>query len=378
MKLFTALTLTFALLAKADDRHGKKRRTEGFADQGRRRVKASKNSKSTPPPLPGAKIDVPAPPPLPGVCNNDLKKPKVILAQATDYPPYTSIGDDLDLSGFGPDFARGLEEVCNIDIVLVETDWSNCWGSNKIGSGLLNGDYHGCTTYTNTKGVRNRFLEFSAPITGINKAAGIITRLVGGVPVVDGQSSLSGINVGDVVGWAPTSDVLSISTNLCTGEFFSGFTLVENSETSSASENDAALKQLLDGDVDALWIYADQAASYKSACDENTNQQWDCSMWSKFGTDFAYIQTGIYDYMNSGTTLAISKKGSGLAEALNPCIKAFIETESYKDLCTKYDLEADCFPNKFFDTTSDEEVKDYNKPSNELTTSCSDGYCPCP
>ena len=96
-----------------------------------------------------------------------------------------------------------------------------------------------------------------------------------------------------------------------------------------------------------------------------------------FGTDFAYIQTGIYDYMNSGTTLAISKKGSGLAEALNPCIKAFIETESYKDLCTKYSLEADCFPNKFFDTTSDEEVKDYNKPSNELTTSCSDGYCPC-
>ena len=70
---------------------------------------------------------------------------------------------------------------------------------------------------------------------------------------MDGQSSLSGINVGDVVGWAPTADVLSISTNQCTGDNFSGFTLVENNET-SASENDAALKQLLDGDVDALWI----------------------------------------------------------------------------------------------------------------------------
>jgi len=101
-------------------------------------------------------------------------------------------------------------------------------------------------------------------------------------------------------------------------------------------------------------------------------------MWSKFGTDFAYIQTGIYDYMNSGTTLAMSKKGSGLADTLNPCIQAFIETESYKNLCAKYSLEADCFPNKFFDVASDEEMKDYNKPTNELTTSCADGYCSCP
>jgi len=80
-------------------------------------------------------------------------KPKVILAQNTDYPPCTSIGIgiDLDLSSFGPDFARGLEEVCNIDITFVQSAWYECWGNNKIGSGLLNGDYHGCTTYTNTK-----------------------------------------------------------------------------------------------------------------------------------------------------------------------------------------------------------------------------------
>ena len=81
--------------------------------------------------------------------------------------------------------------------------------------------------------------------------------------------------------------------------------------------------------------------------------------------------------MNAGTTLAISKKGSGLAETLNPCIKAYIETESYKNLCEKYGLEADCFQNDFFDVP-DEEMKDYSKPTNELTTSCSDGYCPCP
>ncbi len=55
-------------------------------------------------------------------------------------------------------------------------------------------------------------------------------------------------------------------------------------------------------------------------------------MWSKFGTEFAYVQTGIYDYMDAGTTLAISKKGSGLSDTLNPCINEFIETEAYKDL----------------------------------------------
>lgn len=321
------------------------------------------------------KIDVPMSPPLPGVSNNDPKKPKIILAQNTDYPPYTSLGIDLAISGFGPDFARGLEDVCNIDITLVQTAWGNCWGSNTVGPGLLNGDYHGCTTYTNTKGVRNRYLEFSAPILAMNKAAGILTRLENGVPVVDGQSSLSGVKVGDVTGWAPTSDVLATSKNLCTGELFSGFTLVSNSAT-AGSENDDALKQLLDGGSDALWIYADQAHTYKSACDSDPNQEWDCSLWTKFGTDFAYVQTGIYDYMNSGTTLAISKKGSGLADTLNPCIEAFIATESYKNLCTKYGLENDCFQNKYFEPSTNE-MKEYSKPTNEITTSCSDGYCPC-
>ena len=125
------------------------------------------------------------------------------------------------------------------------------------------------------------------------------------------------------------------------------------------------------------YIDADQAASYKAACDIDSNQEWDCDLWSKFGTDFAYVQTGIYDYMESGTTLAISKKGSGLADTLNPCIEAFIKTKSYKDLCTKYDMEGACFQNEFFDK-SDKEVMPYSLPTNELTTSCSDGYCPCP
>jgi len=322
------------------------------------------------------KIQVDAwPAPLPGV-SNDGMKPKVIIAQATDYPPWTKVGDDLEISGFGPDCAKGLEEVCDIDIVLVQTAWNDCWASSgSIGSGLLNGHYHGCSAYTHTKGVRNRFLEFSAPIVSNNKAAGILTRLNDGVPVVDGMSSLSGVKVGDVSGWAPTADVLAISMNQCTGETFSGFTLVTNGATEK--QNDVALTQLLDGDVDALWIYADQAATYKSACDNDANQEWDCELWSKFGSDFAYIQTGMYDYMVAGTTLAISKKGSGLAQTLDPCIEAFLKTESYKNLCDKYGVADDCIANDFFELTS-EELEDYRKPTAELTTSCIDGYCPCP
>lgn len=329
-------------------------------------VKAAKTAKST------EKITVAPTPPLPGVSNNG--KPKLILAQDVDYPPYTGISDDFEMSGFGPDFAKGLEEVCNIDVTLVQGAWSDCWGNNMIGPGLLNGYYHACSTYTHTKGVRNRYLEFSAPILQMNKAAGILTRIEGGVPVVDGSSSLDGITVGDVVGWAPTSDVLSLSTNTCTNELFSsGINMVIPDEAG----NDAALKLLLNGEVDALWIYADQAEIYSSACAEDSNQVWDCSMWSQFKNSFAYVNTGIYDYMDGGTTLAISKKGSGLSETLDPCIEAFMETESYKDLCVEYGLENDCFKNDFFDELEVEE-KLYSKPTSELTTSCSDGYCSCP
>lgn len=67
--------------------------------------------------------------------------------------------------------------------------------------------------------------------------------------------ALFGVNVEDIVGWEPTNDVLVTLTNilLCTVETFSGFTFVPNTGT-SGSENDLALKQLLDGKVDALGI----------------------------------------------------------------------------------------------------------------------------
>mmetsp|Transcript_43761 Transcript_43761/g.47451 ORF Transcript_43761/g.47451 Transcript_43761/m.47451 type:complete len:379 (-) Transcript_43761:164-1300(-) len=345
--------------------------------------KAVKSTSSpTQSPYNGPIVTVPQSPPLPGVSQKST--PKVILAQALDYPPFTTIGDDLSVSGFSPEFAKSLEKVCDIEIVLAETNWDECWTSTKpevIGRGLAEGTFHGCTAYTGTAGVRQRYLEFSAPINSMNKAAGILTRLVNGIPVVDGSSNLSGITVGDVTGWAPTADTLAITKNMCTGESWTGFTFHDEENdplyNNSTLPNDMALSFLLNGSFDALWIYADQVASYKAACDEDPNQPWDCSLWSSLGTDFAYIQTGIYDYMIYGTTLAISKKGSGLKDTLDPCINAFIQTEDYKDLCMKWGLESSCFQNEFFDT-ADAAVEPYSLPTSELTTTCADGYCPCP
>mmetsp|Transcript_41095 Transcript_41095/g.46697 ORF Transcript_41095/g.46697 Transcript_41095/m.46697 type:complete len:379 (+) Transcript_41095:75-1211(+) len=328
----------------------------------------------------GKLIKVPMSPPLPGV-RNDGPTPKVIIGQALDYPPYTGLSDDLGITGFGPDILKGLEGVCDIDVILVEASWSDCWSDGKIQKGLLDGYYHGCSTYTHTKGIRSRYLEFSSPILKTNKAAGILTRLENGKPVIDGSSNLSGVKVGDVVGWAPTSDVLAESTNHCTNEKFSREAKIISPTDANGNVldgNDAALRILLDGTVDALWIYADQAESYASACSKNSDQVWDCSIWSKFKTDFVYVQTGIYDYMVAGTTLAISKMGSGLSDTLNPCIESFLQTEEYKMLCEKYDLMSECFTNDYFSSDSNaNKVEPYSLPTGELTTSCSDGYCPC-
>ena len=102
-------------------------------------------------------------------------------------------------------------------------------------------------------------MDFSHSILRSNKAAGILVRLDSdGNPEVPADSNLAGLRVADVNGWAPTEDTLRLLSNSCTGEKFKDFEMVipENG-------NDAALKMLLDKDVDAVYIYADQATLYK-------------------------------------------------------------------------------------------------------------------
>jgi hypothetical protein len=314
---------------------------------------------------------------LPGIMP-DPDRPKIILAQDIDYPPYAYLGDateKYDVDGFGHDVAKGLMEVCDIDVTVVETDWSNCWSSGEIGTGLLNGYYHGCMTYTHTAGERNRFMEFSKTILSLNKAAGIIARLdSSGTPNVLGSDSLAGLNIVDVLGWAPTSDTLALSENSCTSTMFDGFNIIDPTYDTGNS-NDDALYTLLNGDADAMWVYADQAKNYK--CADDIDETWNCTMWEGLGTTYAYIHTGIYDYAYGGTTLSISKKGSGLADILDPCIEKYILTESYYNTCVENGLTADCFTNSYF-PGDDEVTPSYDLATSDLSTSCSTGYCMCP
>ena len=86
--------------------------------------------------------------------------------------------------------------------------------------------------------------------------------------------------------------------------------------------NDHAMSLLLDGTADAVWIYADQGYKFncQTARERETNINWDCNIWDKFGTDFAYIHTGFMDQNVNGTTMTMSRMGSGLNDIVNPCL----------------------------------------------------------
>merc|ERR1719401_2462087 len=93
-------------------------------------------------------------PPIPGMMPG-RDRPKLILAQDIDYPPYAYLGDadtDFDVIGIGHDFAHGLKEVCDIDVVTVQTPWSECWEGEQIGRALSAGEFHGCMTFTHLRG----------------------------------------------------------------------------------------------------------------------------------------------------------------------------------------------------------------------------------
>ena len=329
----------------------------------------------------------PEEPPIPGAMPGS-SKPTIILAMDTNYPPYAETAppvDGLQLGGFGADFARGINDNGEIEILLTETRWANCWSDGAIGVGAASGWYHGCMTYTHTRGQRPRFMEFSRSILGLNKPAGLLARISGGVPAVNGASTLNGLKVADVNGWAPTADTLQLLENPCTGALFSGFTMVVPEETT----NDAALAMLLAGSVDLVYIYADQASSYKKECDDGIATPvslggWDCAMWQRFGTDFAYIHTGIEEYMNGGTTLSMHKIGSGISDILNPEIDDFMESKAYFKLCEKYGLTlSGCIPNDHFPDGAgdiDYDATPYFALTNDLpaSVSCTTGYCQCP
>merc|ERR1711988_59615 len=255
-----------------------------------------------------------------------------------------------------------------------QTQWSECWGSNKIGTGLDNGAFHGCMTYTHTAGTRNRYLDFSRGILDANKPAGILTRLGSdGKPAIDPTSDLSGKRIVDVSGWAPTADGLSLVNNHCSGARFSDFTVL----TPSESGNDAAMRMLRNGDADGMFVYADQAYNYRPNQDGVT-PTWDTALWTGLGSEFAYIHTGMFGHAYNGTTLAISKKGSGLNELLNPCIERYMQTQHYYEVCANHSsLLSSCYPNSYFPPSPPSPPSPWMLSTNLQTGDCSTGYCSC-
>jgi len=304
-------------------------------------------------------------------------RPKIVLAQDVDWPPYAYVAvppeGDYDVAGFGHDVAKGLETVCDIDIVTRQSDWADCWGDNKIGSGLDNGLFHGCMTYTHTAGTRGRYLDFSYGILSANKPAGILSRLGSdGKPILDPMSDLSGKKIVDVKGWAPTADGLSLVTNWCTGNRYTGYEIL----TPEEDGNDAAMTMLRNGQADGMFVYADQAHNYRPG-QAGVTPTWDESLWTGLGTNFAYIGTGMLGHSYNGTTLTISKKGSGLNDIINPCLQKYMETEHYYATCQKHSFEASCYPNAHFPSVSATEKSWMKKTNEQPAGGCANGYCEC-
>ena len=324
--------------------------------------------------------------------------PRILLGIDVDYPPYATLvyppdANDTVVGGFGPDIAKALESVCDIEMTTIQAGWGECWTDGHIGESLLKGYYHGCSTYTHTIGARNRYMEFSTPILDLNKEAGFIARLdESGSPDVSPMSDLSDVVVVDVGGGAPTADTVTVLKNDCSGEFFAidVETIVDSSAIASCegdyctNENDRALKMVLNGEAHAAYIYSDQAYNYITACAEDAATAGvDCDLWNTLGQPggYAYIQTGMPEYAYGGTTLSMSKKGSGLSQILNPCIDALIETETYYDICVKWDMVDSCFQTEHFPDRRNRNRRlseaTYNLPTTTQTGGCADGYCDC-
>lgn len=329
-------------------------------------------------------------------------KTHLVFAADINYPPYAYLATPpegyFEITGFGHDFAVGMADVCDYggkkySVSVVQTDWANCWDSGKIGQGLMNGWHHGCMTYTHTAGQRNRFIEFSHAILKVNKPAGLLVRLQGGKPTISPMDTdLGGKKVADVKGWAPTDDGLAFVQNKCYKEKkqFTNYEMItpkdkyisKTSNTGSpvgtefTNENDIPLAMLLDGEVDAVWIYSDQAYYYDCTKNPDADHQHTCSMWAKFKTDFAYIQTGLYGHAINGTTLMMTRKGAGVADIVNPCIHQYMQTKEYYDICKKYKLEEVCYRNEYF-PEENKVLKPFEMDTKDLSTACSDGYCPC-
>ena len=197
-----------------------------------------------------------------------------------------------------------------------------------------------------------------------------------GDPSVTGMDDLKGKTIIDVAGWAPSADALKFLTNHCTGKPYATDdinVLVADVDETSDNPNDVAMRMLHHGEGDAIFIMADIGHTYKY-CPKDA--VWDCDLWHGFGKDHAYIQSGQFGYVKNGTTFAISKLGSGIGKLLEPCMSAFMASNEYYKLCSKYNIVNQCYKNDFFDDDL-RSVAIWDKHTTKQLSDCRDGYCSC-
>ena len=111
-------------------------------------------------------------------------------------------------------------------------------------------------------------MEFTESVLDANKPAGLLVLLNDdGTPKVGGKADLSGLNVVDVAGWAPTADGLLYVENKCTKKQYAKkteYTIlsatgdVKGDGSVKIGPNDHAMTMLRSGEADAIFLYADQ------------------------------------------------------------------------------------------------------------------------
>lgn len=326
-------------------------------------------------------------------------RPHLIMGVDVDYPPYAYLPDQADVkspsdidsvAGVGADLINAMGAYCGFDVTVVQAHWKDCWGAGEIGKGLLEGWYHGCMTYTHATGVRNRYLEFSGAWAIPNKPSGLIVKLTNGQSSISASDDLSGKTIVDVTGWAPTADTVKFVTNKCTGQPFGDVNIIQGDDVDldepdlCKGPNDRALKAVLEGKADAMWIYGDQAANYHCEAGE-VQEGWNCDLWNGFGTEFAYLHSGMFKWMYNGTTISISRKGSGVAKIIDDCFDTFQQSREFYEVCKKdhhaHNQLKSCLPNSHF--TADPDYKPHEVGSSPYMfdgnhhSDCSTGYCPC-
>ena len=272
----------------------------------------------------------------------------VLFAATGNYEPFEYVtargdvdGDGAPLppdrhTGFAVDLALAACEVCDLDCDFVLADTQDCWTSAGFpGVGLTANHFDACLGYADTS--RRRLgVDFTDAIVR-PRPAGILTRLdrSTGAPIVSPGSNLSDVVVAVVGGWATTGRSVGDAVNSCTGERFNaspidGYIVLTADDPYGGP--DAAMEALLSGAADAVFVYQSVVDDRKGCRQTGCN----ASLYEGLGAEYAWIHTDMYDYQLNGTTLAMTKKGNPLRDAIDPCLRRAMRSETYRNLCEEY------------------------------------------